>query len=374
MDLYEVGGAVRDALLGLNAADHDWVAVGTTPEALVALGYRPIGRDFPVFLHPQTGDEVALARTERKSAPGYHGFTFHAAPEVTLEQDLARRDLTINAMARAADGRLIDPFGGERDLRAGVLRHVSPAFVEDPVRLLRVARLAARFHTFTLAPETLALLQTMVAQGEVDALVAERVWQELSRGLMEARPSRMLAVLHDTQALPRLLPSVQASAALCQRLDDCAQQGAPLAVRFACLVLGAADASAIAERWRVPSECKELAALLTRELTPLQDAEGLDANGLLSLLERCDALRRAPRFEDLLQAAQCLAPASVDVRRLHAALLAAQAVDTASVAAQAVTQGARGPAIGVAVFAARVKAIQACAALTPPTPRASSAQ
>ncbi len=373
MELFEVGGAVRDGLLGLVATDHDWVAVGATPEALVALGYRPIGRDFPVLLHPQTGDEVALARTERKSAPGYHGFTFHAAPEVTLEQDLARRDLTINAMARAADGRLIDPFGGERDLRAGVLRHVSAAFVEDPVRLLRVARLAARFHTFTLAPETLALLQTMVAQGEVDALVAERVWQELSRGLMEARPSRLLAVLHETHALPRLLPSVQADAALCQRLDRCAQQGAALAVRFACLVFDANDASAIAERWRVPSECKELATLLMRELTQLQGAQGLEAEGLLSLLERCDALRRAARFDGLLQAAQCLAPASVDAQRLHAALLAAQAVDTASVAAHAATQGARGPAIGAAVFAARVAAIQACTALTPPTPRASSA-
>jgi hypothetical protein len=192
MQLFIVGGAVRDQLLGRAAADRDWVAVGATPEQLLAAGYQPVGRDFPVFLHPHTREEVALARTERKSGRGYHGFTFHASADVTLEQDLARRDLTINAMARDEDGTLVDPYGGQRDLQQRVLRHVSDAFVEDPVRLLRVARFAARFHDFGIAPETMALMQRMVADGEVDALVAERVWQELSRGLMEDHPERLL--------------------------------------------------------------------------------------------------------------------------------------------------------------------------------------
>ncbi len=208
MRLYVVGGAVRDQLLGLPASDRDWVAVGATPEALLAAGYRPVGKDFPVFLHPQTQEEVALARTERKTAPGYHGFTFHADPAVTLEEDLARRDLTINAMAQAEDGTLVDPFGGQRDLATRVLRHVSGAFVEDPERLLLLARLAARFTDFSIAPETQALLRQMVDDGEVDALVPERVWQELSRGLMQPRPSRMFEVLRDCGALARLLPEV----------------------------------------------------------------------------------------------------------------------------------------------------------------------
>ncbi|MDE2277250.1 MAG: multifunctional CCA addition/repair protein, partial [Burkholderiales bacterium] len=296
MRLYVVGGAVRDALLGRPASDRDWVAVGATPEAMVALGYRPVGKDFPVFIAPGSGEEVALARTERKTGPGYHGFAFHAAPEVTLEQDLARRDLTINAIAQAEDGTLIDPCGGRRDLQARVLRHVSPAFVEDPVRLLRVARLAARLPDFTLAPETLALLRRMVADGEVDALVPERVWQELARGLMAERPSRMFEVLRDCGALARLLPEVQAlwgvpqppahhpeidtGVHLMQVLDMSARLQAGLPVRWAALChdLGkgttpreqwprhpgheqrsAKLAQAVAERLRVPGDCRELA-------------------------------------------------------------------------------------------------------------------
>ncbi len=359
MRLYEVGGAVRDALLGRPASDRDWVAVGATPEELVALGYRPVGRDFPVFLHPHTGEEVALARTERKSAPGYHGFAFHASPDVTLEQDLARRDLTINAMARDADGSLIDPFGGQQDLRDGVLRHVSAAFVEDPVRLLRVARLAARFFDFRVAPETMALLRRMVAEGEVDALVAERVWQELSRGLMEARPSRMLEVLHDSHALPRLLPEVEPDAHRLQVLDACAAAAAPLPVRFACLVFGSHAPGALAERWRAPVECKALAELLARELVPLQRDAQAAAIVRVQLLERCDALRRPARFEQLLQAALCEAPGSVHAASWRSALLTVAGVDTASVAAQAAQAGARGPAIGAAVQAARVAALGA---------------
>src|SRR5882762_5058852 len=197
MQVYTVGGWVRDQLLGRphGEGDRDWVVVGSTPEQMVELGFRPVGRDFPVFLHPQTHEEYALARTERKSGPGYRGFVVHAAPDVTLEQDLARRDLTINAMANDQAGNLLDPFGGRADLQARVLRHVGPAFVEDPVRILRLARFAARFFDFSIAPETLALARRMVREGEADALVPERVWQELARGLMEARPSRMIEVL-----------------------------------------------------------------------------------------------------------------------------------------------------------------------------------
>ena len=207
--VYRVGGSVRDELLGRPVVDHDWVVVGATPEHMIASGYRPVGKDFPVFLHPETREEYALARSERKHGRGYHGFEFFASPEVTLEQDLRRRDLTINAMARDARGSLIDPYGGSADLHAGVLRHVSPAFSEDPLRVLRVARFAARF-AFDVAPETEAAMRTIVASGELATLAAERVWQELSRGLMEAHPSRMLAVLRACGALRALLPEVDA--------------------------------------------------------------------------------------------------------------------------------------------------------------------
>ena len=207
MKTYVVGGAVRDEMLGLPVQDRDYVVVGATPEEMIKRGFRPVGRDFPVFLHPQTHEEYALARTERKTAPGYHGFTFHAAPDVTLEQDLQRRDLTINAMARDEAGRLIDPYHGAEDLGRGVLRHVSAAFAEDPVRILRVARFAARFG-FAVAPETQALMAQMVQAGEADALVAERVWQELAKGLMEHVPSPLFAVLRDCGALARVLPQI----------------------------------------------------------------------------------------------------------------------------------------------------------------------
>jgi len=219
MQIYVVGGAVRDEMLGRPNADRDYVVVGATPEAMLAQGFRPVGKDFPVFLHPQSHEEYALARTERKTGHGYHGFTFHAAPDVTLEQDLARRDLTINAMARADDGRLIDPYGGQADLQSKTLRHVGASFVEDPVRILRLARFAARFTDFTVAPETLELMRSMVASGEVDHLVAERVWQELAKGLMEDKPSRMFEVLRECGALARLLPEVEALFGVPQRAD-----------------------------------------------------------------------------------------------------------------------------------------------------------
>ncbi len=402
MQLYAVGGAVRDELLGHPASDRDWVAVGATPEQLLAAGYRPVGRDFPVFLHPDTHEEVALARTERKSGRGYHGFTFHASPEVTLEQDLARRDLTINAIARDAQGRLIDPFGGERDLRAGVLRHVSAAFVEDPVRLLRVARFAARLQHFAVAPETMALMARMVSDGEVDALVPERVWQELARGLMEAHPERLLEVLRACGALERLLPEVACLWGVPQRpehhpevdtgahlllvLQACARAEAALPVRWACLChdlgkgqtppehwprhhghegRGALLARRLASRLRVPVECRELADLTTREHGNVHRSGDLSGAAVMRLLERCDALRRPERFNALLLACECDMRGRLGYEdrayppreRLGAALRAVQQTDTAAVTQQALAEGLSGPAIGQLVHAARACAL-----------------
>ncbi len=400
---YVVGGAVRDALLGLPAADRDWVAVGSTPQELLDQGYKPVGKDFPVFLHPDTGEEVALARTERKVGVGYHGFTFHAAPEVTLEQDLARRDLTINAIAQAADGTLVDPHGGQADLRAGVLRHVSEAFVEDPVRLLRLARLAARFPSFTVAPETMALLRQMVAAGEVDALVPERVWQELSRGLMTERPSRLFEVLRDCGALARLLPEVDRLWGVPQPpphhpeidtglhlmlvLDMAAQLRAPLPVRWACLThdLGKGStprdqwprhighearsaklAQALAKRLRVSSDCRELADVVAREHGHVHASGTLGAAALLRLFERCDAIRRPARFEAVLLACACDARGRTGLQdqpygpaqQLPPLLKAALQVDTAAVAESASHLGRKGPDIGEAIRAARVAQLQ----------------
>ncbi len=354
MRTYLVGGAIRDALLGRPVSDRDWLVVGATPDEMTAQGFLPVGRDFPVFLHPDTHEEYALARTERKSAPGYRGFVIHASPDVTLEQDLARRDLTINSMALPAElpdaggqralkpEALIDPFHGQRDLRDKRLRHVTDAFREDPVRILRVARFAARFHDFSVAPETMALMREMVAAGEVDALVPERVWQELARGLMEASPSRMFAVLQQCGALPRLAPELEghAGAARLQVLDDAAQATAPLPVRFACLLRGLGPTSiALCERWRVPADERELAHLVDRECAAIDDATALDAAGLVALLERCDALRKPQRFAQALQACALGArPAPATgapgpaQERLLAALSAAQGVATEPIA------------------------------------------
>ncbi len=403
MKIYLVGGAVRDALMGLSGPDRDWVVVGGTPEALVAQGYQPVGKDFPVFLHPSTHEEYALARTERKTARGYRGFSVYAAPDVTLEQDLARRDLTINAIAQ--DGHtLIDPYGGQRDLQDKVLRHVTEAFREDPVRILRVARFAARFPDFTVAPETTALMREMVANGEVDALVSERVWQELSRGLMGSQPSRMLQVLRDCGALQRLLPEVNKLYGVPQRadyhpeidtgihlemvLDASARMNASLEVRFACLChdLGKGTTPAdvlprhigheqrsekltrnLCERWRVPVACKELAELVAREHGNIHQSMGFGAEAVLRLLVRCDALRRPERFLLALQACECDArgrlgkedEAYAQGPRLALLLKAAQSVDSAAVSAQALQDGLTGPAIGKRLDAARVAAIGA---------------
>ncbi|RSZ44171.1 MULTISPECIES: multifunctional CCA addition/repair protein [unclassified Variovorax] len=386
MKIFLVGGALRDRLLDRPVSDHDWLVVGATPEEMVARGYLPVGRDFPVFLHPQTREEYALARTERKSAPGYLGFTVHAAPDVTLEQDLARRDLTVNAIALPAelvspDGRfnptpetLADPFHGQRDLRDKVLRHVTDAFREDPVRILRVARFSARFDDFDVAPETKALMREMVAAGEVDALVPERVWQELSRGLMETRPSRMFEVLRECGALSVLLPEIDAGGRLMQVVDTSARLKASLAVRFACLTGGLGKSTrpglaalhALCERWRVPVEIRELAEVVAREHTHIDGSGTLDAAGLVRLLERCDAFRKPARFADALLARECEArsnPGNDDPypqrQRLLAALATAAAVATDEVAKAALQSGATGPKIGEAIHHARVEAVAA---------------
>jgi len=414
MQIHLVGGAVRDALLGLPVQDRDWVVVGATPQDLLAQGFTPVGKDFPVFLHPQTHEEYALARTERKTAPGYHGFAFHAAPDVRLEDDLVRRDITINAIASNpvsswAEGQfdlknLVDPYGGQRDLQAKVLRHVSPAFREDPVRILRVARFAARFADFSVAPETQTLMREMVASGEVDHLVAERVWQELARGLMEPKPSRMFAVLRDCGALARLLPEVDRLWGVAQRadyhpevdtgihvmmvLDMAAQLQAPLPVRFACLChdLGKGNTPAdilprhlghegrsvallrqVCQRLRVPAACQELAEVMAREHSNIHRSTELNAAALVRLLTRCDALRKPQRFADITLACECDARGRLhhhdtpypQRQRLLRVLALMQQVDTRALAEQAQRNGAAGERIGQLVEHTRVAAVQA---------------
>jgi len=404
MQTYMVGGAVRDALLGLPVHDRDWVVVGATPEQMVLAGFLPVGRDFPVFLHPDTREEYALARTERKTGRGYHGFSFHADPGVTLQEDLARRDLTINAMAQAGDGSIIDPFGGRQDLQARVLRHVTDAFREDPVRILRVARFAARFADFSVAEGTQRLMREMVQAGEVDALVPERVWQELARGLMEARPSRMFEVLRACGALERLLPEVDRLWGVPQRadyhpevdtgvhlmmvLDMSARLQAPLPVRFACLThdlgkgttpadvlprhIGHEERSArllrgVAQRLRVPGDCQDLADVVAREHGNIHRSSEFGAAALVRLLERCDAFRKPQRFADALLACECDARGRLGFEerpypqreRLLGALATARAVDTAQVAAGAHAQGLAGPKVGERIQQARVEAVAA---------------
>jgi tRNA nucleotidyltransferase (CCA-adding enzyme) len=333
MKTYVVGGAVRDELLGLPVQDRDHVVVGATPEAMEQAGFRPVGRDFPVFLHPETHEEYALARTERKTARGYRGFQVYAAPDVTLEQDLARRDLTINAMARGADGALVDPFDGERDLRTGVLRHVSPAFVEDPVRILRVARFAARFG-FAVAPETMRLMREIVAAGEADALVPERVWQELAKGLMERSPRRMFDVLDECGALPRVLPEwthIAAPRALAA-LDAAAADGAALPLRWAAL-FASVDASAAevaSARVRAPSECRDLAVLAAAYRAAFDAAQ--DAPALLDVLQGCDAFRRPGRFADWLRVCGYDGGSADAAARLERSREAAESVDAGAIA------------------------------------------
>ena len=429
MQIFSVGGAIRDALLHQSVKDKDWVVVGATPEQMTQLGYQTVGKDFPVFLHPTSHEEYALARTERKTAPGYKGFVVHASPEVTLEEDLSRRDLTINAMALpeahsnllaqahnernhdvfdsdefvavfAAHG--IDPYGGLKDLQSKTLRHVTPAFREDPVRILRVARFAARFPEFSIAPETLKLMQDMVAAGEVEHLVPERVWQELAKGLMTSKPSRMFEVLKDCGALKVLLPEVNALWGVPQRaeyhpeidtgvhlmmvLDMSAQLNASLPVRVACLLhdlgkgttpqaewprhIGHEQRSAkllkqVCERLRIPVECKELSDVVAREHGNIHRSQELNAAALMRLLERCDAIRKPERWPDILLACECDARGRLGfentpyapAHRLREVLRAAMSVTTSDIAAQAQKQGLSGPAVGEKIHEARVCAI-----------------
>lgn len=311
MQTYVVGGAVRDALLNLPVSDRDHVVVGATPEDMVRAGFRPVGADFPVFLHPETHEEYALARTERKTAPGYKGFVFHTSPDVTLEEDLRRRDLTVNAMARDESGTIIDPYGGRSDLEARVLRHVSDAFREDPVRILRIARFAARFAAqgFTVAPETLSLMREMVDAGEVDALVPERVWQEIARGLMEAKPSRMFDVLEECGALARLMPEIRGNAHGLNCADTSAQCEYSLAVRYAALFLGDMQAHSVidprpaSKRLKAPNDCADLARQAADWINSIRQAQTVDTVGLLEIFDGTDALRRTPRFMELLNVA-----------------------------------------------------------------------
>jgi tRNA nucleotidyltransferase (CCA-adding enzyme) len=399
LNVYEVGGAVRDELLGLPVADRDYVVVGATPGEMIALGYKPVGRDFPVFLHPQTHEEYALARTERKTARGYHGFEFHTAPGVTLEQDLARRDLTINAIAKDASGKLIDPHNGAVDLKARVLRHVSPAFAEDPVRILRVARFAARFG-FIIADETLALMRRMVNAGEADALVAERVWQELARGLMEQKPSRMFEALRACGALARVLPEVDALYGVPQNatyhpeidtgvhvmmvLDYAASRGYALEVRFAALTHDVGKGATPREEWprhigheergvdlvtnlcerlRVPAECRDLALIMARHHGAIHRAAELRPGTIVELLQNADAFRRPERFARLLEACESDYRGRTGLEnrdypqatRLRLALQAAAGVDAGAIA-QRVIDPQR---IKQALHQARTEAVRA---------------
>lgn len=404
--IYAVGGAVRDALLGLPVKDRDWVVVGATPDAMLAQGYTPVGRDFPVFLHPQTHEEYALARSERKTAPGYAGFVFHTTPEVTLEEDLRRRDLTINAIAQAASGELVDPYGGRADLAARVLRHISPAFAEDPVRILRVARFAARFAPlgFTIAPETNELMRRMVAAGEVDALVPERVWQELARALAEPRPSAFFEALRACGALARLFPEIERLWGVPQPpqhhpeidtgvhtmmvLESAARLTGDTRVRFAALVHDLGKGTTPPEEWprhiaheersvtlvedlcarfRIPNDHRDLAVLAARHHGQVHRAEELRPGAVLELLEATDAFRRPERFELFLLACEADSRGrtgyedSVFTQGLYLrrALETAQAVEAAGL----VAEGFSGKALGEELARRRIDAL---AAIRPP--------
>ncbi|MFN2333483.1 MAG: multifunctional CCA addition/repair protein [Wenzhouxiangellaceae bacterium] len=400
LEVYRVGGAVRDERLGITPDEHDFVVVGASPEDMVQRGFRPIGRDFPVFLHPETHSEFALARTERKSGPGYRGFCFHTGPEVSLSADLKRRDLTINAIAEDRDGKLIDPFGGRADLDARVLRHVSDAFAEDPVRLLRLARFATRFSDFQIAPATLALCRGMVNEGEIDHLVAERVWQEMARALMHQVPSRFFDVLRQTGALQRLIPELDALWGVGQVpqfhpeidagvhvmlvIDQAAALDAPLTVRFACLLhdLGKAltpveqlpkhvgheqrgiePVESVCRRFKVPGDCRDLAVLVCRHHLVCHRALELKASTILKLFDRLDAFRRPQRFEQFVLACEadkrgrkgCLNMDYPAGRFLRQAFRAAAEVAVKSI----LERGMTGPRVGEALRAERIRAVAA---------------
>lgn len=396
---YIVGGAVRDELLGLAVKDQDYVVVGSTPEAMDAAGFKPVGKDFPVFLHPKTHQEYALARTERKTGLGYKGFVVHASPDVTLVEDLARRDLTINAIAKAENGQLIDPFNGLADIQSKTLRHVSDAFAEDPVRILRTARFAARFTDFNVAPETILLMQGMVAAGEVDALVSERVWQEIAKGLMETKPSRMFDVLRECGALKKILPELDALWGVPQPvqhhpeidtwihvmmvIDYAAKQNFSLPIRFAALMhdLGKGKTpkemlprhighevrsvsllKEVSKRLRVPNDCKELAQIVAKFHGKLHQASQMRPDTLLAFLMELDAIRQPARFKDFLKACEadshgrtgledCETPAADLMQKV---LKAALSIDAGIIA----KQHSEPEKIKIAIFEARLQAVK----------------
>ena len=396
---YIVGGAVRDELLGLAVKDQDYVVVGSTPEAMDAAGFKPVGKDFPVFLHPKTHQEYALARTERKTGLGYKGFVVHASPDVTLVEDLARRDLTINAIAKAENGQLIDPFNGLADIQSKTLRHVSDAFAEDPVRILRAARFAARFTDFNVAPETILLMQGMVAAGEVDALVSERVWQEIAKGLMETKPSRMFDVLRECGALKKILPELDALWGVPQPvqhhpeidtwihvmmvIDYAAKQNFSLPIRFAALMhdLGKGKTpkemlprhighevrsvsllKEVSKRLRVPNDCKELAQIVAKFHGKLHQASQMRPETLLAFLMELDAIRQPARFKDFLKACEadshgrtgledCETPAADLMQKV---LKAALSIDAGIIA----KQHSEPEKIKIAIFEARLQAVK----------------
>ncbi|MFJ3077885.1 multifunctional CCA addition/repair protein [Pseudomonas sp. NPDC087029] len=363
MHIYKVGGAVRDRLLGRPVSDIDWLVVGATVEQMHAKGYRPVGADFPVFLHPKTGEEYALARTERKSGRGYGGFTFHASPDVTLEEDLIRRDLTINAMAEDDHGNVIDPYHGQGDLEQGILRHVSPAFAEDPLRVLRVARFAARYAPlgFSVADETLALMRQISESGELQALTAERSWKEIERALMEDEPQVFIQVLHDCAALQQLMPELDADAASLAALIQAAKHHQPLHVRWACLLQGLDPASikALNQRFKAPRECQELALLVGEYAGHGRKALELEPQTLLELLQKFDVYRRPQRFEDFIAACEmdargAGAPSYPQGDYLRGAAAAARAVDVKPLVAAGLT----GQGLGEALKEERLKALQ----------------
>ena len=376
MQIYKVGGAVRDRLLGRPVTEVDWVVVGSTAEQMQALGYRPVGADFPVFLHPRTGEEYALARTERKSGRGYGGFTFYASPDVTLEDDLIRRDLTINAMAEDEQGQVIDPYNGQADLAARTLRHVSPAFAEDPLRVLRVARFAARYAGlgFTVAGETLALMRRLAESDELQALTPERCWKEISRALMEPRPDVFVQVLRDCGALAVLLPEIDAlfvsgqEARLLRVLRHCAERAQPLPIRWACLLHAAAQAEsgdhlrlieAVNARYKVPRECQELALLVGEFQSQAQRALELSAAELFDLLQHFDIHRRPERFEHFIAASEMIAlheapQPSAQSTHLRAAVSAVRAVQAKAL----MEQGYKGAELGEALKRERFNAIE----------------
>lgn len=352
LDCYVVGGAVRDALLGLKAGDKDWVVVGTTPEQLAQRGFIPVGGDFPVFLHPRTKEEFALARTERKSGRGYQGFTFYTGVDVTLEADLQRRDLTINAMAVDAQGQLHDPLHGYADLQARVLRHVGDAFIEDPVRLLRLARFAARFSDFSIAPTTMQFATVLVENGEVDALVPERVWQELHKALATEQPLRMMAVLAQCGALTRILPGLVVNTQIEQAMTQAVQQGLTTAQRLALLLWQSPTRLALVKQLRTPAAYVDLVRLVPLFIEQLQS--DLSAEQVAQALQQMDVLRRPERFESVLQAAACAIP--LDIEQWRQWTHAFCAVGAGAIAKHYAGQGA---AIPQAIWQARLAAIRA---------------